>query len=244
MQVINVDTSKAPRKVQMMIRDLPLMLSGKKNDIYGVRQAFWGGFAHSMFASISINYFKKSQLIPDELGNIWPDLSPTTKAYRRAPRTRGRLGLLSSSQKKKWWSVYKQQKAIALNRKMSLAQAKVVAAKKAWVEVKKIGGRTKIETYGNEKFLVLVHKGKLLDSLAAGAFNGTQYRARSRNQIFTITRRGLTIGTRVKYANQHHEPKNEFIPQRRLWPKRMRPWLAKAMKAGVIAATLKLASKL
>lgn len=244
MDTINISTTKSKAKVSKMIRDLPLMLSGKKNDIYGVRNAFWSGFAHSLYVSIFRAYLHKSRLSKDELGNSWPDITPETKAYRRAKKTPGRLGLLSSSQRKEWWKIYKKYKAIFLSKKNSQKQAKVLAAKKAWVEIKKQGGQTKIARYGNEKFPVLIDKGKLLASLTPGSFNGTQYRPRTRNQVFNITRYGLEMGTRVRYAQDHHQPKRQGFPQRRLWPVNMKPWLQNAMKAGVLAATRRMATKL
>jgi hypothetical protein len=241
-----VTTRKGKETVRRMIRDLPRMLSGKKNDIYGVREAFWGGFAYSLYNSIFKAYIWKSTLAKDDLGNSWPDLSPRTKAYRRAKKTtRTPLGLLTPTERKRWWSIYKQFKAFFIQkRKFPVKKAKAFAARKAWSVLKAEGAKTKLQVYGKEKFPVLIHKGRLVASLTPGAFNGTQYRARNRNQIFTVDRSGLTMGTRVKYAIEHHDPKKSYIPRRRLWPDNMSPWIRLAMTAGTAAAVRKLTAKL
>lgn len=245
MYTINVKSQKSKRKIVMMVRDLPLMLSGRKKDIYGVRSAFWGGFAHNLYTKIAEAYFNKARLLKDDLGNSWPDISPQTKAYRRTRRPRGPLAMLSSSQRKEWWKIYKQFKAYFITKKnFSEKQAKTQAAKKAWTEIKKQGGKTKIQAFGDKKMLVLIDRGKLFDSLLPGSFNGTQYRTRSRKQIFKVVKTGLIMGTRVKYASRHHEPKKVGFPQRRLWPVNIRPWVKNATQAGILAATRRLATKL
>lgn len=246
MTKIRVYSKRDEREVERIISRLPGILSGIYNDSYGVRRAFWGGFAHSLYRSIFRAYLHKSRLGPDELGNRWPDISPATKVKRLSKPNRSKrkpsLGLLNTKQKKFWWQMYRKHKALFLQKKrMPLKKAKAAAAKVAWSKVKKIGGKTKIGVFGNKKIPVMIDKRRLIESLAPGTFNGTHYTKRNTDQIFTVMRDRVILGTKVPYSAEHHSPKRRGLPQRRLYPESMGPWMTAAVFEGTLAVGRKLA---
>ena len=245
-----VKTNLKLSELKRIIVDFPAIIAGKKQDIRGIRSAYWSGFANSMFHDIQVAFDLKADLQADELGDRWPDLAPSTKAYSRPAREndltaeeRRNLknyrtkGLLDAQQTKIWKAFYFKQR-LALAREGSPPNiASSLAAAQAWAFIKSQGAVTKMDKLGYRKLQVLKDFKRLYKSLSQGTFNGYQYKPPTPQQIFKVTREGLTIGTRDKKASFHHHgnPKRG-LPQRRLWPKDISVWTARASIAGNQAA--------
>lgn len=236
-------------ELKRVLRDFPLIIAGKKQDIRGIRRAYWSGFANSMFHDIQVAFDLKANLQADELGDTWPDLSPTTKAYSR-PARQGDLteqekrnlrnyrtkGLLDAQQTRIWKGFFNRQRMKLLREGAAPPVATNIAAVQAWAFIKSQGGSTKMDRLGFRKLQVLKDFKKLYKSLSQGTFNGYEYKPPNNVQIFKITRTGLELGTRDKKASYHHHGIPNKLPQRRLWPKNLSIWTNRASIAGNKAA--------
>lgn len=248
-----VKTKLKLSELTRLLKDFPNIIAGKKNDIRGIRKAYWSGFANSMFHDIQVAFDLKADLQTDELGDSWQDLSPITKAYSRRARE-GDLtaaeknnlrnyrtkGLLSSEQTKIWRGFFNRQRLKLLREGSPPNVAANVAAVQAWAFIKTQGGVTKMQKLGFRKLQVLKDYKRLYKSLSQGTFNGTDYKPPNNTQIFRITRNGLVIGTKDKKAAYHHKGIPGRLPQRRLWPENISEWTARASIAGNKAAIEKL----
>ena len=237
-------------ELKRVLRDFPAIIAGTKQDIRGIRKAYWSGFANSMFHDIQVAFDLKSNLQADELGDTWPDLSPITKAYSR-PARQGDLteaekrnlrnyrtkGLLDAQQTKVWRGFFNRMRLKLLREGSPPNIATNIAAVQAWAFIKSQGAVTKMDRLGFRKLQVLKDFKKLYKSLSQGTFNGYEYKPPNTKQIFKVTRTGLEIGTRDPKATHHHHgnPKRG-LPQRRLWPENIGVWTSRASKAGNQAA--------
>jgi hypothetical protein len=244
-----VKTSLKLSEVIRITRDFPAIIAGKKHDIRGIRKAYWSGFANSMFHDIQVAFDQKANLETDELGDSWPDLAPSTKAYSR-PARQGDLtdqekrnlknyrtkGLLDAQQTRIWRGFFNKQRIKLMREGSPPNIATNVAAVQAWAFIKSQGGVTKMDRLGFRKLQVLKDFKRLYKSLSQGTFNGYEYKPPNNMQIFQITREGCTLGTRDKKATFHHRGIPGKLPQRRLWPENISVWTARASIAGNQAA--------
>lgn len=144
-------------------------------------------------------------------------------------------GLLNKEQLKLWKRTYADRYAWYVMRE-SDKKAAAHAAAVAWITVKAAGGKTKLEVFGNRQVDILVDTGYLRNSLEQGTLveNGpeAQYdkpvktgkpkkgmtNLGGSEQIFeTDDPHRVIVGSRVKYANYHHNAKSARR-KRRLWP--------------------------
>lgn len=244
-----VQTSLKFSELKRVLRDFPAIIAGTKQDIRGIRKAYWSGFANSMFHDIQVAFDLKANLQSDELGDSWPDLSPSTKAYSR-PARQGDLtesekrnlrnyrtkGLLDARLTNIWKGFFNKQRLKLIREGSPPNIATNIAAVQAWAFVKSKGGTTKMDKLGFRKLQILKDFKRLYKSLSQGKFNGYDYKPTNNKQVFTITRTGLEIGTRDKKASFHHHGIPGRLPQRRLWPENLGVWTTRASKAGNEAA--------
>ena len=62
-----VKTRLTLSELRRLLLDFPGIIAGTKNDIRGIRKAYWSGFANSMFNDIQVAYDLKANLETDEL---------------------------------------------------------------------------------------------------------------------------------------------------------------------------------
>lgn len=244
-----VQTKLKFSELKRVLKDFPAIIAGTKQDIRGIRNAYWSGFANSMFGDIQKAYDQKANLETDELGDSWQDLSPYTKAYSRAAR-QGDLteaekrnlrnyrtkGLLDAQQTKVWRGFFNKTRLKLMREGSPPNIATNVAAVQAWAFIKSQGGTTKLDRLGYRKLQVLKDYKMLYKSLSQGTFNGYVYKPPNNVQIFKIRRDGLEIGTRDKKATFHHRGIKGKLPQRRLWPEDISVWTHRAASEGNKAA--------
>lgn len=244
-----VKTRLTLSELRRLLLDFPGIIAGTKNDIRGIRKAYWSGFANSMFNDIQVAYDLKANLETDELGDKWQDLSPITKAYSRKARQGDlteaekrnlrnyrTIGLLDAQQTKVWRAFFNKARIKLIHNGSPHGIADSIAAAQAWAFIKSQGGSTKMQRLGFRKLQVLKDYKKLYKSLSKGTFNGYVYKPPNNMQVFTVTRTGLEIGTRDPKASKHHNGIPGRLPQRRLWPKDISVWTNRAAKAGNEAA--------
>lgn len=244
-----VKTRMRLSELKRLLKDFPKIISGEKHDIRGIRKAYWSGFANSMFHDIQIAFDIKANLGTDELGDSWQDLAPSTKAYSRKAREGDltaqekrnlrnyrTIGLLDAQQTRIWRGFFNSQRRKLMLEGASPNIASRIAAVQAWAYIKSQGGTTKMQRLGFRKLQVLKDFKRLYKSLSQGTFNGYEYKPPNNQQVFKVTRTGLEIGTKDKKASFHHHGIRGRLPQRRLWPKNIQKWTARAAIAGNNAA--------
>lgn len=104
--------------------------------------------------------------------------------------------------------------------------AKAIAAGLAWNRVKAMGAITLIGTIGPRQVPLLNRTGRLQESLVPNSLDSRGvYEPYNEDQIFRLNEGNLEIGTKVEYA--------EAVSQKRpIWPRRMGPWMDRALGAG------------
>jgi hypothetical protein len=136
-------------------------------------------------------------------------------------------GLLTPDQLKLWKRTFAEMYAWYVMRE-SDKSAKAHAAAVAWIVVKKAGGRTKLEVYGNRQVQMLVDTGRLRNSLQPGELmeNGPDANYSrptgegGQEQEFEIAEPSrVIVGSNVEYARYHHAAKS-LKRRRGLWPER------------------------
>lgn len=241
-----VVTTKTPEKVSEIIDSLGEVLSGDKPDKNGLREVFWNAFAYSLATSVHQAFLIKSAHGTDELGEKWLDLDPKTKAYSRKD---GRAGLplyggkptlygnthrptLTKDQDQSWRKMYVARLSF-LRTQMDESQASSIAAACAWDYVKKIHGAKTIIDYAKDRIIPLLQRsGSLEKSLRPGNMFGEKYNP-PQNQVSRIEKNSLTWGTKIPYASRVDK-------KRPLWPKKIDPWITRAVEAGIQAVIKKL----
>lgn len=236
----NVKTNLTKEQVKKLIRDLPGILSGRLPSQFGLHKIFWGAVAYSLFQSISEAYQEKSKGGTDDLGNSWDDLSQHTKAYQRDPfqntpsmslsrrakrNKKTGLGLLTPTQHKTWKNIFGHVYHSNLER-LGEEEAKKLAGQLAWSRLKEMGAVTKWDVFGTRDLLILQDKGTLSSSLLPGKFDpASGYKKGNKNQVFTLRRGSIEMGSSVPYAEMHNKT-------RPIWPEEMGPWLEQATEFG------------
>jgi len=244
MDVTVTTTSDQKPALRKLVRDLPGMLSGRVQDVYGIAMGFRSRIGYAILSLVAPNFDQLGRGFTGADGEKWPPLSKAYlaygrrfgpgevkelkaahglgKAHRYAPGDK--KGLLTKEQLKHWRRIYADRLAWYTMR-LSDAKAKEVAARIAWSIIKKAGGKTKLEVYGNRQVQILVDTGRLRASIQPGIVfeagpGGTYQKTHGKggvDQVFEHTADSITVGTNVKYAEYHHEAKTR--PLRRLWPK-------------------------
>lgn len=231
-------------EAKKLIRNLPAIMSGSKPSQFGLHKIFWGAIAYSMFESIWTAFIIKSLGGTDDLGNSWPDLAQSTKAYKIAANEGGTpanivrrarvnaklnkagerqgLGLLTPGEYKKWKQIFGTIYHNYVSR-YGEAEAKQMAGQIAWTRLKEMGAVTKWDVLGTRDLLIMRRSERLGDSLSPGNFDpNVGYRKSGKDQIFILQRGQMVMGTNVEYAEMHNKT-------RPVWPEEMNEWMDKAV---------------
>lgn len=214
-------------------------------DVEGVAAGFRSRIGYAILSLIIPNFEELGRGQSGADGDKWKPLSKAYLAYGRrfGPTEQKDLkkaaglgkqhksapgdkkGLLTPDQLKTWRKIYADRLAWYIMRE-SDANAKAHAAAVAWIIVKKMGGKTKLDVYGNRKVQILVDTGRGRGSLTPGTLTefgpGADYQRPSGkgglDQEFNTTNQSeVVVGTNVGYMGAHHRG-NRRLPKRRLWP--------------------------
>ena len=272
---LNAEKRKTEQKQKdewiRFVKSIPAIIAGKspirKPRDKKIYRAFWSAVSLSLFTDIYEGYEIKSQGLPDETGDMWKDLSPFTKAYKRDRKknaqgkmsrslskrlerkdrrnlaNEGTMGLLTPAQYTQWKKDFAK-KLIGLQRArrspLSLAKAKEKAAKHAWYMAKKKGARTLYDVLGNQHIPIMRDTDAIFESLKPGkVMKDLMYKKGAKEQIHILSGGTLTIGTRVKHAKVAEGPREWHRP---LWPKKLGVWYDRAIQAGRDAVAKELKS--
>jgi hypothetical protein len=231
-----------------LVLKLPGILAGNVQDAFGIANGFRVRIGYAILSLIAPNFNELGRGFSGANGEKWPPLSKEYLAYGRrfGPTEMSDLkkqhglgkqhrfapgnkkGLLTADQLKMWRSIYADRLAW-YEMQLPDKKAKEVAARIAWAAVKKAGGKTKLEVYGNRVVQILVDTGRLRASLQPGlVFDsgpGAAYQKPTgeggTDQAFEPKPSEVVVGTNVKYGAYHHEGRK--VPQRRLWPAEFPP---------------------
>lgn len=255
-----ITTDQKPELVAL-IRRLPGILTGRLPDEHNIALGFRTRIGFAILDRIAPNFVELSKGNTGADGTKWPPLSRAYLAYgrrfgkgeqsalkkaagldrRHSLAPGNKKGLLTKEQLKLWRRTYADRLAWFIMRE-SDEKAKSHAAAIAWIVVKAAGGKTKLEVYGGRKVDILVDTGYLRNSLQPGTLieNGPEARYEQPSssggidQIFDVAEPfRVIIGSRVKYANYHHNAKNPKR-RRRLWPSRFpSEWWRRILGVGV-----------
>lgn len=237
-------TTDQRETVKNLIRSLPGILTGSKEDQFNIGSGFRTRIGYTILSQIGPNFENLGRGESGVDGDRWPRLSPEYLAYgkkfgdgveaslkRSAGLSSGnrfapgnKKGLLSADQLKLWRSTYSRFLGFYASRG-NINDAKAHAAAVAWIVVKAAGGKTKLEVYGNRQVQMLVDTGRLRGSLQPGEIWEIETDAMYQKpgvlggveQEFDVqipTR--VVVGTNVEYAKYHHNSKRKM---RRFWPK-------------------------
>lgn len=229
-----VVTSDHSPQIERLITRLPSILAGQVPDVQGIAAGFRARIAWAFFSLVAPAFNRKGRGETDDAGVSWAPLSRRYLAYqrpitgRRPPKGRGKApggndGLLTADQLKLWNRTFAgSMKWLTL--RYDPAKAKAIAAAHAWNVVKRAGGQTKLEKFGDRKsgvdYQILVNTGRLRQSLTVGQVSeqqgpGASYAA-AKGQEFESAAGRLVVGSNVKYAGYHHHGKGRR--RRRFWP--------------------------
>lgn len=212
---------------------------------------FYSAFATSWFTSVSQAYDIKSAGGEDELGVIWPDLKPATKAYSRKelrvgvplPNISPHRPTLTEAQNNAWKDIYlsqlsaypsiaddytgvKQQAFSFLVQIEDERRAHSRAASYAWAEVKsRYGAKTLLEIIGTKQAEILKDTLRLRKSYEPSG--GAPYNP-SPDQVFQPRLGGLALGSKMPYS--------KAVTRRRpVMPRGPNKWARKALLDGLNA---------
>ena len=228
-----------------VLRSLPGILTGRVADPYGIGEGFRARIGHATLGLILENFETLSRGEPGVDGEKWPDLSKEYLAYQRrfgqnekrdllkGAGLKGQKnrhgpgatkGLLTQSQLQLWRKTFSDRFAWYVRSEPDEA-ARAHAAAIAWIVVKKAGGKTKLEVFGNRKVQILVDTGYLRGSITPGTLTEQGPNALYNpppifgglEQVFESQQPyQIVVGTNVKYAKYHHgDGVNGYRP---LWP--------------------------
>lgn len=231
-----------------VIRDFVAALTGTANEHSRAASAVHTVVGFAALSDIQKDFIRKAKGGIGEDGVKWPPLNPATLAYgRKAPTGKGHApggkdGLLTNQQLKRWRQIYGHTLA-RLAMKMDIGEAKGKAAAHAWTQIKKEGGRTKIDAYKDLPHEILRSSGVLFNSLSPGQLGGDDtniiYSPPSgdggSDQVFALKPSGVIVGTNVVYARTHNEgDAKRGIPARPFLPKNVpQSWKDRWLSAGL-----------
>lgn len=254
-------TSDQREELNNLVRMLPAILAGRVPDVENIAKGFKSRVAHQLLSLIMINFNQLGRGSAGIDGDKWEPLSPAYLAYGRRFGTgehsqasikkaaglgkNNRLapgdnkGLLTPEQLKQWRQFFSK----AFRRYIHFLpekQAKAKAAAKAWILIKQMGGRTKLEVFGNRQVQILVDTGRLAESLQPGELITSGIDAHYKppagksafDQVTEMESSRIVVGTNVEYAKYHHNGKGRR--RRRLWPEQLPEiWWRKILEAAV-----------
>lgn len=243
MATTTVNSSLSNEDIDIIIKDIEKVLTGRAQDKHRIKDTFYAAFAESMFESIHTAFLEKSESQQDEVGTKWKPLArstiaarPIRKGEKKGLGIRGRTqrGLLTKRENKLWEAIFRS-RFVQLAPRIGESAAKIEAGKLAWGVLKKKGAKTKLEVLGSRNVPIGIVTHALEKSLRPTKARGPSYRPR-KNQIFKKLRGGIELGSSIDYAEFFHEV-------RELWPDgdRIELWQDRAVQAGVTAVVERLA---
>ena len=225
-------------------------LTGKNDDGYRIARGVFLSIGFAALSSIKADFLVKSRGGTGEDGNKWAPLSKEYLAYGREPGEKrgsgrrfgpgektalktaagigraerfgvsGNRGLLTKDQQRRWNAIFATRLA-RLSLSMPLVEAKAIAGRIAWATIKREGGRTMLEVFGNRQVDILRDTGVLFNSLSPGQLDSpgpnASYQPPSGQggdeQIFETISNGVIVGTNVPYGIYHQQGQgNRFRP--------------------------------
>jgi hypothetical protein len=235
MPKVTINSRIPKRELVAFLRNLPAYFSGRTTHTKAsqYRRLFLSAFTENLYGSIYSAYVIKSRGEADELGNEWKPLAESTirrklaKMNRRGPMefdflTKRQTGL---------WKKYRQTLRVQLQStgRLKARDADAKARKLAWWKLRQTKSGSGLQVP------IGIDTGELITSIKPGSRVGARYYP-AHGQVYQETPTGVRIGTNVEHASHFHR-------RRRIWPapKKMRPWLNRAAKAGIAALQAQLA---
>lgn len=245
-----------------LVQKIPLIISGEKRATTTAERriynSFWAAVTLSLFEDVHQGYLDKADGGADELGNAWPDLAVSTKAYKRPRRglltanqrrraNQDTIGLLSPTQYRKWKETFakvlhKEFLHNQINSDREETEAKSKAARIAWDQAKKSGAETYKSVLGDMDMQIMRVTDTLLNSFRPGKISNRKYVKGNKFQVVKLHKGDLEIGTKVSYAKMASTRKTgKYQVKREILPKNLGVWYQRAVAKGrdAIAVELK-----
>jgi hypothetical protein len=208
-------------KFRQFFWDLPDIIAGRKRRHTTAQRraynAFWSTVIQTLFVELHHAYEQKSQLYPDDNGQMWAQQTQEYRAYKRekAGYLTGNQrrkyvdntpGLLTPHQYSRWKKTFRKvyereiRKRAKVGGSGSDIQAKAKAASIAWAEAKSKGAETLLSEVGTQFFPILRFTDTLYKSFRPGRINNLKYNKGDKNQVARLKNGYAEIGTSVPYA--------------------------------------------
>lgn len=239
---MNIIYRGTAQQLRDRIRLLPLYLSGKAVDSFGVGVGVQLRVGVALLSQIQQAFIEKSRGGTGSDGITWPPLKRETIAQRRTTgQERKELGitgkrvrgLLTPAQDKRWRAIFASRLA-RLRFDMGEAEAKARAAQIAWAVLKSEGAKTKLEVLGGRKVDIGRDTSRMFRSFSPGMEN---IPSGEEEQIFDTPPGRIIVGSNVPYAGHFHR-KRPFWPVDGSLPE---PWaeaVAEAATEGIEDAVM------
>jgi hypothetical protein len=225
-------TRYTKRELNRLLKSIPAYISGRKTDQHRIAQVFWRNYTQFMFNKFYTSFIIKSDGGVDELGNSFPPLKDST--IIRRPIGKGELtklkltrkqtgisykdrerGLLSPEQNRTWKLIFSESvRRLLLN--MGEPEAKMLAAKFAWSQLKKDGALTKKKKFLDRDVKIMRETDRTIRSLKPRQMTQGDYQERV-DQLYSLKNGKVVLGTRVPYAKFHNGTRDVIPPNAHEW---------------------------
>lgn len=204
-----------------LIRSIPQMLAGIVPDPYGIARGIQLRAGVALLAEIQRAFIQKSRGEVGSDGIRWQSLTQRTIANRRSTaQERKSLGIgkgprptLTAAQDRIWRGIYWGMWS-KLRSDLGDEEAKRRAAAIAWVKLKAMGAKTKLELLGNRKVDILRDTGELLRSFTPGVEDQP---SGADGQVFETPPGAVIVGSSKKPWHHKGDPSRN-LPSRPYWP--------------------------
>lgn len=237
--MVRVVCKSSPENVLQFLRSIPDIMVGRQEDAFNLRHGMKMRVAWTFFSLVVPDFVEKGRGGTGADGDRWPDLSDNYKAYGKrfkgvgfsvaglSPSGRPKGGKKGLNQKDaSRFELIRNRNLARLAGKFPVGEARSRADNIAWQDWRNQTNNTKIAAgkalIVGTHYQILKDEGTLLLSIqpaeiVEGGGPGAEYTPNTEDQIVEEELNGLILGSRLVYANAHHEG-SKNLPQRRLWP--------------------------
>lgn len=226
--------------LRSILANLPLILSGRAPDPFGVAQAVQLRVGVALLSQIQQDFLTKSRGGTGKDGVQWKPLKRETIAARRTTKAELKSlgaggkrvrGLLTPAEDKLWRAIYARNLA-KLRHHLGEAAARAKSAQIAWAELKRRGAKTRLDVLGGRVVDIGRDTGRMFRSFTPGVEDQP---SNETEQVFDTPSGAVIVGSNVPYFPRFHNARPCW-PQDGTIPPAWEPALIAAAGRGMIRA--------